>query len=60
MSVEQAKAAVVAAPFSLVIPANSQPAATVTGHQPPAGTDARRGSQVTINSVIIGAVPERG
>jgi uncharacterized membrane protein len=50
MSVEQAKAAMVAAPFSLVVPANAQPTATVTGQQPLAGTDARRGSQVTITA----------
>jgi 4-amino-4-deoxy-L-arabinose transferase-like glycosyltransferase len=48
MTVEQAKAAMVAAPFSLVVPANAQSTAKITGQKPPAGTDARRGTQVTV------------
>ncbi|MBU2667207.1 PASTA domain-containing protein [Actinoplanes bogorensis] len=48
MTVDQAKAAMVAAPFSLVIPPGAQPADPIKSQQPPAGTDARRGSSVTV------------
>ena len=48
MTVEQAKAAMVAAPLSLVVPANAQPAMPVTDQQPAAGTTVQRGSSVTI------------